>query len=161
MITTLPEAIRTIVSEYKRLLLAANGSNTDPAAISISRAKPDTKAPRDFGSEAREVEELVIRVAKLILIRMDALKFTPGITEPRWTDPKDRHHPVLKEVKRIILKEGEGIPAVELAFMYGVTESHVEKTRRAAGRDAQTGVRKTEMPLTEPAVETLKRSVDV
>lgn len=146
------EAVRVILAGYKRLLLTAGGGAIDFEAIKIARQKSTTKEPRDFVSEAVAVEELLIRVAKVVQARVNALE-----GRPRFLDsPHDSSHPVVKE-NRVAVLQSEGVPAIELGFLLGIRESSVEDIRRKAGREPQLGERRTDTPITEPAGSTVRR----
>jgi hypothetical protein len=140
---TLAEALRSILKDYKIALTAASGATaaTERSAPSSEGEGHKTKVPRDFGSEAREIEQLVIRVARLVRVRLAALRHIPGLTEPRFDEPTDRRHPIRKATREVVLSE-EGIPAVEVAWLYGIREDYVERIRREAKRDPKTGERR-------------------
>lgn len=157
---TLAGALRSILKNYKLALTAASGATaaTERSAPSSEGEGHRTKTPRDFGSEAAEIEQLVIRVARIVQARMDALRHTPGLTEPRFDNAQDKTHPIRKATRQNILAE-EGVSAVEVAWLYRVTERHVRNVRHEAGRDQQTGERrdKSVAPVTEPPRETERR----
>lgn len=141
--TNMTEAIRVVLAAYKKLLLTAGGGAIDFDAIKIARQKSSTKQPRDFASEAVAVEELMVRLARVVQARMGALEGRPHFLD----NPKDSTHPVVKANRTVVL-ESEGVPAVELAFLLGVTEDHVARLRRQDGREPHLGERRTDTPLT-------------
>lgn len=155
---TLAEALRSILKNYKLALTAASGATaaTERSIPSSEGEGHKTKVPRDFGSEAVEIEQLLIRVARIVQTRLSALRHTPGLTEPRFDEPKDQRHPLRKATREVVLAE-EGVSAVEVAWLYGIREDHVERIRREAKRDPKTGERRDQAPITEPARETLRR----
>lgn len=152
LVSNFADALRVIVAGYKRLLLTAGGGAIDFEAIKIARQKSSTKQPRDFVSEAIAVEELVVRLAKVVQARVGALDGRPHFLD----NPKDSTHPVVKANRDVVLAS-EGVPAVELAFLLGITEESVMRHRRQAGREPSLGERRTDTVDTEPANSTLRR----
>jgi hypothetical protein len=146
------EAIRVILGAYKKLLLTAGGGAIDFEAIKIARQKSSTKKPADYGSEAVAVEDLMVRVSKLVQARAGALEGRPQFLD----SPNDSSHPVVKANRSIVL-ESEGVPAVEVAFLLGITEDSVTRIRRQAGREPKLGERRPDTPFTEPASSTMRR----
>lgn len=157
--TSITLAIRSIVRDYKVLLESSSGpaaSLGEELGTKVDLPPAGTKPPRDFGSEAAEVEQMVIRVARVIHARLEALRHIPGLTQPRWDVKTDRHHPIRRVTREVILDE-EGEPSTLLAYLYNTDQRTVERIRRDAGRDPQTGERREVVPLTAPARETLRR----
>jgi hypothetical protein len=138
------QALKSIVTSYKRALMTASG-----ATASLERSAPGsegdghrTRTPRDFGSDANEIEHLLSRLAHVIDRRFGQ---QPG--------PAKTPGPAISE---IVLSEA-GSPAIEVAFLYGVREDYVEKIRTRAHRDPKTGEQRAHAPLTAPARETARR----
>lgn len=150
--TNMTEAVRVVLATYKKLLLTAGGGAIDFDAINIARQKASTKQPRDFGSEAVAVEELMVRVAKIVQTRAEALEGRPHFLD----NPRDSTHPVIKADRAVIL-ESEGVPSVELAFLLGKHQATVEDIRRKDGREPQLGERRPDTAFTEPARSTMRR----
>lgn len=144
------DAIRQIIHNY-RLLLTVAGGATARFEEPVSGSKADTRAPRDFGSEAGEIVNRVKRLASLTDIQVRSA------LGGRLNNPADQGHPLRKATRTVVLEE-EGKPAAELAFLYAVHQATVERIRREAGRDPSDGTRiEGPRPLTEPPAETLRR----
>jgi len=147
---TFADAIRSIIKSHRLLLLTAAGSTAQLNENKVSEVK-DPKAPRDFESEAVEVEQILVRVARLLEVRMKALEWPS-----RFNNPADTRHPLRSATRTVVLEE-EGKPAVEVAWLYGITERRVEQIRGEAGRKTDDGERAVvETPLTAPARDALK-----
>jgi hypothetical protein len=147
---TLTDAIHSIIKSYKTLLTHASGATSHFEADRVTGSKACTRAPRDFGDEAEELLQRVVRLARV----SEAQKL--GALSGRLNHGTDRHHPV-KRVTRTVILEEVGKDSAELAFLYGVHQDSVERIRREAGKDPKTGEPRAVTPLTEPPTETLRR----
>lgn len=150
-ITTVGGGIKSIVRDCKLLWTTANGATPQIKEDQISLAPHGSKEPQElsFHSEWAEVERMIINVARLLRVRMEALQWPS-----RFNNPKDQGHPLRRATRFVILAEEMSDPK-ELAFLYGITERSVRRIRSEAGRDPETGERRG--VDTEPARDTLRR----
>lgn len=149
---TIGEAIDTIARCWRALSMEAQGPATDYERDRIDTGAPGTVAPKDFGSAAERIKARLLAVARLSEIELQST------LAGRPYSAGDNYHPSKKAVRALILQE-EGHPPAELAFLFRITEDHVKRIRREAGRDPEDGTRlgSESKPLTEPVRDTLRR----
>jgi len=153
---TLGEAITSIVGDFKSLATFANGPVGQYHKDKLMQSKSTTKAPRDFGDEASLIVDRVVALAKITHAQVEALK------GGRFLVNGTRNHPVYASTREAILAE-VGNPPEELAYLYRMHQSSVERIRRENNQDARTGeyVAPDERPLTQPARDTMKERAHV
>jgi len=147
------EGIDTIVRCWRALLLESQGTAIDYGRDVISKGKSSTMAPPDYGSAAERIKARVMALAKIAELERRAA-FGGMSDHPNG----QRQRTIRSETRTVILAE-ENCPPAELAFLYGITEEHVKRVRREAGRDPETGERLSadQRALTEPARDTMRR----
>ncbi len=132
---TLAQGLQSILKSYKLALASASGATAVLDINRVSASPPGSRAPRDFGSDTNEIEQIVSRVAHILTARFGTRPGQPKDQRPR------------KATREIVLAE-VGRPAIEVGWLYGIREDYVERIRRAARLDPRTGEPLTDTPLT-------------
>lgn len=149
------DSIRSLIGDYQKLSLLANGAAVDYSRDRISTSKSTGSAPPDFGAEAVEVELFIERVAGVVRTRRLIAEGDRTLMQVGADVlPKTSRSQVSRSQSQAILAE-QGMLLKDVADLYGWHVESVRKLRRRHGLDPITGER-LPVALTAPARDTLR-----